>query len=215
MKSLNGVLHLNNENWGLQNFDLPQAVIGTKNEFQLSDLDEIKQKSKIFKAGAIKPKYDLDYVALHSGSMNHELDQIRELKKSKDLSTFEVFWPDEYGDYSAERCFSYTFEITANTWIKLKAPFFNTRFPLRIDPGERIGLVEIHNAHIVTKDGVVLLSSNDNNLSKFFEPMNELRVLNKRKQLSLFSTGCDPQLGMYIPAQKFDEIYIFLNVSIS
>ena len=125
-------LEYNHEHWGLGLHELPEAPLGFESttKFQAKTID--------YPVNALRSEYDLDRLTLW-----HERSLARTQIKEEGLGKAQVYWPDSGGRYSENRSSACRFLLNHEQNLHFLMPAFSPAFPLRFDPTNECGLIEI------------------------------------------------------------------------
>jgi hypothetical protein len=178
-------LEFNNAGWGMADYDLPVQAMGDKNPVSPEMIKYLSDKAAVREVTAIQPSYDLDRLTLfHERRVfaNLELDTGLKLQKA------QIFIPDSSGSYNEQDSISH---VINNNILIFQLQKYAHEFPLRFDPCESSGTIEIasviarestmgkvilnvdhYNAHLLTTSGTAVQVRNepDNVVGKHNQP---------------------------------------------
>jgi hypothetical protein len=216
MREQQKALEFNHAGWGMADFDLPEQAIGNSEEIPKEKLEQLARQAQNRNVSAIQPAYDLDRLTLaHERQVAHERDLRRtELGFPVDANPEKIvlYVPDSRGAYSEARAIARYAQLVNTTTVIFQVGRFPNHFPLRFDPCQCAGLINIQsivvfdsvnqkavweldgrNYHGLEIAGTALwnqhASSDGRNVKRIFQ-----RNRNHDQPLTVISTGVDPQL---------------------
>jgi hypothetical protein len=216
MREQQKALELNHAGWGMADFDLPEQAIGDAEQIPTEKLEALARQAQNRDVSAIQPSYDLDRLTLaYERQVAHEQNLRRtDLGFPVDTSPEKIvlYVPDSSGAYSEARSIARYAQLINTTTVIFQLGQFPNHFPLRLDPCQCAGLINIQsivvfdsvnqkavwelngrNDHDLQITGTAVLNRNASRKGR-----NVARILqrhrNYRQPLTVISTGVDPQL---------------------
>lgn len=230
-------LEFNHAGWGMADFDLPEQTMGDSEVIPVDKLNQLALQAQNREVSAIQPAYDLDRltlacerrVALEQSLANQEgfvsnigltvassgeRQPILGSTVAANTEKIVLYIPDSTGCYSENRSIAYHACLLNTTTVIFRLEQFARQFPLRFDPCQCPGFININSIAIfdtVNHKMVWELDSRDsrnllvggtavpiNNalrsgggrVQKFFRTDKKYN----HQPLRMISTGVDPQL---------------------
>lgn len=188
-------LVLNDECWGLRNFSLPEGKIGSSYGDIKDELLAIKHLLRHSRSGAIKPFYDLDYLAVHTIQPTY----VNIFNDDETPPLFQLFIPNQEGEY----CEELSHRILLPTIKKIEIPIvvkeWDTNIPLRLDFLNVVGRMLLEEVSFICEEPLIRFSKMDGKTFASSILNSSGCVLSVQgKYLLLRSTSDDPQV-VFLP----------------
>jgi len=201
-------LEFNHAGWGMVDFNLPEQIMGDVNNLSIEIQKEVIDKAKSREVTAIQPKYDLDRLTLAS-----ERREFTDLGLANTrIERVQIFIPDDEGKYSETNSISQKALFPFSSKFIFKLEYYSYQFPLRLDPCESQGEIDVDLISIVeAKNNRLIMQIDQNNADKLIiagtasvpitnKPNKISFTFNKKNGqsgLRIISSGNDPQI--YLP----------------
>ncbi len=198
MKLNDAPIALNDGNWGLAPFELPEEPLEVGAYHASPDHPWLQQDWPPARVTALKPAYDLDRMTLWH---ERKLGEGRYGKHDPDLQHLvQLFVPDERGNHSEERVFNLETILDGEESHYLMVTDYHPGTTLRFDPAYKPGIMEIHELDISEpQSGRVLWSLDDTKVGQL-GLWGTCRLLSTPDQtdggLRILINGCDPQIWL-------------------
>ncbi|WP_221032929.1 hypothetical protein [Actomonas aquatica] len=198
MKVSDAPIPLNDAEWGLAPFELPEEPIEVGAFHASPDHPWPQQDWPPASVSAIKPGFDLDRMTLW---YERKLGEGRYGRKDPDQThVVQIFVPDANNAHSEERCFNLETHLDGDETHYVAIDDYFPGTTLRFDPAYKPGIIEIHDFTIMEpQSGRVLWSIQDCAKARL-GVWGTTRVLSSppdsANELRLLVNGWDPQLWL-------------------
>lgn len=217
MRSEGKAIQFNDSNWGLVNFELPEAELGQGNPQELQQNADIFLAKRKYRAPSINWHYDLDRLTLIYERQNGIYLKGRQRKASSmhEDPIFQLYIPNSDGDYSEINSIKRTipFGFSGNVIFEFQ---LENDTPLRLDPLNCKGMINVNSLLIIqSESGKTILKKNGKDLAKIFQPISELTISKPFEQILIMSSGYDPQLALKLSGvPKNIKLTMIFNVDL-
>ena len=197
MREKSRALEFNHAHWGMVEFELPEQALGDARPIPTDTIIQLAERASTREVSAIQPAYDLDRLTL---AHERRVQGIAPLSAGAQRVT--VYIPNGNGRYSEESSISHVVSLAQATTLSFRLNSYPHKFPLRIDPCEHPGLINIKSILVLDgKSGQVVWELDGKNGGDV--RATGTAAIDKRRQffningdhaLRVVSTGLDPQL---------------------
>jgi hypothetical protein len=225
MRAKGIAIEFNRSRWGLADFDLPEQALEDTREIPAGQLERLALQAETHAVSAIQPAYDLDRLTLaHERRLASTPAYPATAVEGPAAAASSIigtrrekvvfYLPDSNGRYSEARSVAYVAHLNQLTTLSFRLQKFAHQFPLRFDPCQGPGLINITAITIfdIEKNKLVLrLDGRDEEKlviggtavwanrplsasGKWIHSVFRVNHVNNREPLYIISTGLDPQV---------------------
>jgi hypothetical protein len=209
MKADGECIQFNESNWGLCNFDLPEAAFGDDCSDEFQKLSNIYLSKENLRVTSIKPQYDLDRLTLI-----YERKHSRKGSKGNGMNgEMQLYLPDATGSYSEENSVKRIIPVGFAGNIIFEIESLNN-YALRLDPLNIRGMINVNSLIVMDPaTGTMLLNVAGKKLSKLFDCAKDALLMQHFESVVFNCLSHDPQVIMRLEKySQYEKLTLILNV---